>query len=633
MQMAIFEELVPRKARYLLRVAVGHFKDLQDSPPTDVDSMDSIIRLGLPIFLGDAITSAYARKPPLVTTEDLSYYFKAVGLHTPDFATDNLGSILDQHIPRQAQGGYVSHETLVSSTTLLACWLASAQREFAVMATYRSPPQPLSPAAIYRLWFAVSLSVLGCFNLTPSCIYRFVIDQIHTAVQRVQQLLVNITYLPFGCQSDGCADLRECFEGSWPDLMGPHLGPTDLRFDTRLDRDVMDVTYLLHVLIQERVANAETGGLGDSGDVLLIESDRRVRKSLKLVAFVYLFRLFFTTYRTEWCSLQLLFTTLYARMVLTLRSVSLMSSLPSDLSSHDRHMVRNPYFSAAYVIHVNLAGLPPSMAARIAAELPTPSSHWIFYSYVPDKAPVRSKMLYASTRATLLKNLGDTRIATAIFATSRADLTHSAYLSHLSHLSIDAPLTARESEMAELKAAERAEQIAGTDVSDGGRAGQPAWSGTVGLSWSGEAKALLKEFAKSRGEGDIVRLEVDTKKEEVVASNPQPTMLELPLETPSYSFLRHARGVVFIYSCPPSSPIKSRLLYSSSVGGVMQNAKALGVEVSKKIETSEPGEVTGDFVDAEFGPGSGTATPTDSAPMPASEEKKFAKPSRPGRRR
>ncbi|KAL8281071.1 hypothetical protein RQP46_006429 [Phenoliferia psychrophenolica] len=260
---------------------------------------------------------------------------------------------------------------------------------------------------------------------------------------------------------------------------------------------------------------------------------------------------------------------------------------------------------------------------------PTPASQWVFYSYVPDAAPVRSKMLYASTRATLSRSLGDSRIATAIFATSKADLTHAAYLSHLTHLSSDAPLTARESEMAEIRAAELA---AGADASNA-NAGRPAWSGAVGLAWTEEAKAVLEGFAQGSALGDVVRLEVDTKKEEVVASDPQPTALELPPSTPSYTFLRHASGVVFIYSCPPSSPIKSRLLYSSSAGGVVQNAKSLGVDVAKKIETSSPEEVDAAFVDAEVGPVAGAETSSGSAPMPTSDGKSFAKPSRPGRKR
>lgn len=124
------------------------------------------------------------------------------------------------------------------------------------------------------------------------------------------------------------------------------------------------------------------------------------------------------------------------------------------------------------------------------------------YSYVPDSAKVRSKMLYAASRSTLVKQLGDSRLATSIFATSKADLTHAAYLSHLTHLESDAPLTARESEMAEIRAAERA---AGSDATDA-RAGQPVWSGSVGLAWTEQAKALVEGFATGSGEADIVRL-------------------------------------------------------------------------------------------------------------------------------
>lgn len=49
----------------------------------------------------------------------------------------------------------------------------------------------------------------------------------------------------------------------------------------------------------------------------------------------------------------------------------------------------------------------------------SPEKKWVFYSYVPDAAPVRSKMLYASSRATLVRVLGDDHIALSIFATDK----------------------------------------------------------------------------------------------------------------------------------------------------------------------------------------------------------------------
>lgn len=154
----------------------------------------------------------------------------------------------------------------------------------------------------------------------------------------------------------------------------------------------------------------------------------------------------------------------------------------------------------------------------------TPTSQWVFYSYVPDHAPVRSKMLsalspspissvkanpslpgprYASSRATLVKNLGDSRVATSIFATTAADLNHASYLSHLKHLSSAAPLTTREQEIADIRTAERS---ASHDAFEGAQAGQAVWSGAVGLAWSEEAKEVLEKFAVGEVEGEVVRL-------------------------------------------------------------------------------------------------------------------------------
>lgn len=50
---------------------------------------------------------------------------------------------------------------------------------------------------------------------------------------------------------------------------------------------------------------------------------------------------------------------------------------------------------------------------------PSATSPWLFLSFVPDSAPVRAKMLYASTRATCSRELGDSRFASSMFATSK----------------------------------------------------------------------------------------------------------------------------------------------------------------------------------------------------------------------
>ncbi|KAK4702906.1 hypothetical protein P7C70_g3309, partial [Phenoliferia sp. Uapishka_3] len=150
---SIVDEIVPKHSRHLLRFAIGLFKDLLDSAPVDGDH-ESVIRLGLPLFIADAIICAYAQLPPLITTKDLSTYFSILAPNIPDLSTDVLRAILDQYLPSAEAESVVSHETLISSTTILACWLATLQREFANAATYRLTPSPLSSTAkdVYRLW-------------------------------------------------------------------------------------------------------------------------------------------------------------------------------------------------------------------------------------------------------------------------------------------------------------------------------------------------------------------------------------------------------------------------------------------------------------------------------------------------
>ncbi len=67
---------------------------------------------------------------------------------------------------------------------------------------------------------------------------------------------------------------------------------------------------------------------------------------------------------------------------------------------------------------------------------------------------------------------------------------------------------------------------------------------------------------------------------------------KLSEEEPRYSFFRYGRevegrengDVVFIYTCPPGSKVKERMVYACSVRGVMAAAnKEAGLEVTKRV--------------------------------------------------
>ena len=105
-------------------------------------------------------------------------------------------------------------------------------------------------------------------------------------------------------------------------------------------------------------------------------------------------------------------------------------------------------------------------------------------------------MLYAATRNTLTKSLGSTHFTDSLFATGKDDLSADAYAKHRRHLAAPQPMSAREKEMAEVKAAERE---AGGAVYDGSRGrrshvAMPVGAGT--MQWSEDVIDTLRELGK-----------------------------------------------------------------------------------------------------------------------------------------
>lgn len=67
---------------------------------------------------------------------------------------------------------------------------------------------------------------------------------------------------------------------------------------------------------------------------------------------------------------------------------------------------------------------------------------------------------------------------------------------------------------------------------------------------------------------------------------------KLSEEEPRYSFFRYRPeaegtedgGVVFVYTCPPGSKVKERMVYACSVRGVMAAAhKEAGLEITRRV--------------------------------------------------
>jgi twinfilin-like protein len=120
-------------------------------------------------------------------------------------------------------------------------------------------------------------------------------------------------------------------------------------------------------------------------------------------------------------------------------------------------------------------------------------------TYVPDSAPVRQKMLFASTRLTLVRELGIERFRETIFATTKAELTAEGFRKHDQHTKLAAPLTEEEESLGAVKKAEQ-EEGRGMGVK------KSHLSGHFALNATEEAIEALKRLGEGVGGENLVQL-------------------------------------------------------------------------------------------------------------------------------
>lgn len=266
------------------------------------------------------------------------------------------------------------------------------------------------------------------------------------------------------------------------------------------------------------------------------------------------------------------------------------------------------------------------------------SADWLSISYVPETAKIRDKMLYASTQGALKKALGENRFKDSLFATSKADLTPEAYDAHVQHMLAPKPLSAREAEMAGVRAAERA---AGATSYEGMRA-KKSHMGAIGLKWTEEAESAVKALADAGAESALVLLSVDMDQESLVLKDSAKGVSadqvgqRIPADEPSFALYswphqnnqQDVTSIVLIYCCPASSPIKQKMVYSAEANSLRHIAKGWGLDIARKAETSDPTEINEAYLMLELGhDATGPSTPA------GSERVAFAKPRGPPRRR
>lgn len=290
----------------------------------------------------------------------------------------------------------------------------------------------------------------------------------------------------------------------------------------------------------------------------------------------------------------------------TLLSAS--SSFENDLS------LLAPYLQPKEALYIILRRYPS-----------TESAPFIAITYVPDSAPVRQKMLFASTRLTLTRELGIERFRETIFATTPAELTAEGFEKHDKHTKLEAPLTEEEQSLGEVKRKEAEEGRGMTER-------KSHLSGGVSMPMDANAVAALKALVGENAH-NFVSLKIDIKTETLVLDNSSAVPINslgtaISVREPRYSFYRYTHTysgeecspILFIYTCPSDSNIKERMMYASYSRSTTTVAETeAGLTIAKRIEASDPSDITEESVLGDLHP-------------KVEMKKAFERPRRPGRK-
>jgi twinfilin-like protein len=273
--------------------------------------------------------------------------------------------------------------------------------------------------------------------------------------------------------------------------------------------------------------------------------------------------------------------------------------------------------------------LSTNEALYILLRQKTTTNSYTAITYVPDTAPVRQKTLFASTRLTLVRELGSEHFTETLFATTKEELSAQGWKKHEAHVAEDAPLTQEEWDRKQLKEAE-VQEVGGTGRRGAGYGGGNSSSG-LPMTASKEAVEALKKLGES--DGGLVLLGISQSEQiELVREESGVTLGNLASyisdKEPRYSFYRHQfegesgpeSAVIFIYTCPTATPVKQRMIYASSKRMVgLLAERDVGLKIAKSIEATDPSEVTAKSIEEEFA-------------VKQEVKSGFARPKRPGKR-
>jgi len=257
--------------------------------------------------------------------------------------------------------------------------------------------------------------------------------------------------------------------------------------------------------------------------------------------------------------------------------------------------------------------------------LDSSNPQWVLFCYVPDKAKVKDKMLYASSRSNLKQQLGMNYFVDEVFGTVPSDFTLEGYKHHVQSKKSEAPLTEQE-------------QIKKSELESG-----PIYTGgqttyVHGVAFPVDKKASDAMTQLANGKFNYVQIAIDCNNEKVILDHTGDVDInslgkEISTDEPRFHFFAwnhdfegsNVTSYIYLYSSPDgsngtkSAPVRMRMLYSSSKANVGDILNSVGGKVDGKLEINTASDISEEIF--------------FNLIHPQKEEKKanFTKPSRPGK--
>lgn len=255
-------------------------------------------------------------------------------------------------------------------------------------------------------------------------------------------------------------------------------------------------------------------------------------------------------------------------------------------------------------------------------------SQYYFVSYVPDSSPVRAKMLYASTKNTLVRQIGSNSIGKQALLTEASELLG---LADEKDAQEDSALT--QSERTDIEITQQQQRLKSSTFYPGGRQLVSQTNGTPkALSFeltSGEdsIEQLLKQYNVLSFSIDMSNEQIQVKSKSNISS---PRDLKITSEHPSYVVYRNGSLYYFIYSCPSGSKVKDRMVYASNRSGFISRLQdEQKLKFARVVEIGEPSELEYSLISSS----SAEEQAQEEAKAQSATTTKFSRPRGPTRKR